>query len=178
MQASKVVSYRTLKAVVVSLFWDLMTKEKQIRTHIYNRWNVKQTIFNASLEDSMNLVIEVYQNFIWGFQWKRLWGKDFRIYYNAVYPISNLPFKYSAWFSKFSVFLYENKSHKWCFIRLGFVGFIGYLIDLTKIKNQSILSYYYFKKNLEAYRQLADYSIEDWYGKESKRYKESLDQEV
>lgn len=61
---------------------------------------------------------------------------------------------------------------------LGFVGFAGYLIDLTKIKNQSILSYYYFKKYLEDYRQLPDYSIEDWYGKESKRYKESLDQEV
>lgn len=29
---------------------------------------------------------------------------------------------------------------------LGFVGFAGYLIDLTKIKNQSILSYYYYKK--------------------------------
>ena len=29
---------------------------------------------------------------------------------------------------------------------LGFVGFVGYLIDLTKIKNQSILSYYYFNK--------------------------------
>lgn len=61
---------------------------------------------------------------------------------------------------------------------LGFVGFAAYLIDLTKIKNQSILSYYYFKKYLEDYRQLSDYSIEDWYGKESKRYKESLDQEV
>lgn len=64
------------------------------------------------------------------------------------------------------------------FFGLGFVGFVGYLIDLTKIKNQSILSYYYFKKYLEDYRQLSDYSIEEWYGKESKRYKESLDQEV
>ena len=33
---------------------------------------------------------------------------------------------------------------------------------------------YYLKKYLEDYRQLSDYSIEEWYGKKSKMYKESL----
>lgn len=33
---------------------------------------------------------------------------------------------------------------------------------------------YYLKKYLEDYRQLTDYSIEEWYGKKSKMYKESL----
>lgn len=33
---------------------------------------------------------------------------------------------------------------------------------------------YYLQKYLEDYRQLTDYSIEDWYGKKSKMYKESL----
>ncbi len=33
---------------------------------------------------------------------------------------------------------------------------------------------YYLQKYLEDYRQLSDYSIEEWYGKKSKMYKESL----
>lgn len=55
-----------------------------------------------------------------------------------------------------------------------FVPFLYFLYVLSVNNFQG----YYLKKYLEDYRQLSDYSIEDWYGKESKRYKESLDQEV
>ncbi|QLB52990.1 hypothetical protein FFV08_10540 [Streptococcus sanguinis] len=36
---------------------------------------------------------------------------------------------------------------------------------------------YYLQKYLEDYRQLSGYSVEEWYGKDSQRYKESLNQE-
>ena len=55
-----------------------------------------------------------------------------------------------------------------------FVPFLYFLYVLSVNNFQG----YYLKKYLEDYRQLSDYSIEEWYGKESKRYKESLDQEV
>ena len=35
---------------------------------------------------------------------------------------------------------------------------------------------YYLQKYLEDYRKLSGYSIEEWYGKDSQRYKESLNQ--
>ena len=140
---------------------------------------MKQTIFNASLEESMNLVTDQYiKTSFEAFKEKGYEGK-----------ISGFITKQSILFLIFLLSIWiDSQNLQFLFMKvslingvlfgLGFVGFAAYLIDLTKIKNQSILSYYYFKKNLEAYRQLADYSIEDWCGKESKRYKESLDQEV
>ncbi|HFI0265402.1 TPA: hypothetical protein ACGOU9_001843 [Streptococcus suis] len=38
----------------------------------------------------------------------------------------------------------------------------------------SCIEGYYLEKYSEDYRQLSGYSVEDWYGKKSKRYKESL----
>ncbi|CEL89492.1 conserved protein of unknown function [Streptococcus sanguinis] len=35
---------------------------------------------------------------------------------------------------------------------------------------------YYLQKYLEDYRQLSGYSVKEWYGKGSQRYKESLNQ--
>lgn len=140
---------------------------------------MKQTIFNASLEESMNLVTDQYiKTSFEAFKEKGYEGK-----------ISGFITKQSILFLIFLLSIWiDSQNLQFLFMKvslingvlfgLGFVGFAAYLIDLTKIKNQSILSYYYFKKYLEDYRQLSDYSIEDWYGKESKRYKESLDQEV
>ena len=140
---------------------------------------MKQTIFNASLEESMNLVTDQYiKTSFEAFKEKGYEGK-----------ISGFITKQSILFLIFLLSIWiDSQNLQFLFMKvslingvlfgLGFVGFAAYLIDLTKIKNQSILSYYYFKKYLEDYRQLSDYSIEDWCGKESKRYKESLDQEV
>ncbi|HEM4667725.1 TPA: hypothetical protein U1047_001312 [Streptococcus suis] len=38
----------------------------------------------------------------------------------------------------------------------------------------SCIEGYYLEKYSEDYRQLSGYSVEDWYGKKSRRYKESL----
>ena len=282
---------------------------------------MKQTIFNASLEESMNLVTDQYiKTSFEDFNEKGYEGKLLGII--TMQFILFLIFLFSIWVDSQNLqFLFMKVGLiNGAFFGLGFVGFVGYLIDLTKIKNQSILSYccfnkwvnfmifllglqcivigiagagtiigmilsgalytvafilyfirlfqnfqkntleilyqestysnrgadfldrfvvfakrygglilflivifriffpnsdliqqndtfrsifvainpiifvpflyflyvlsvnnfqgYYLKKYLEDYRQLSDYSIEDWYGKESKRYKESLDQEV
>lgn len=282
---------------------------------------MKQTIFNASLEESMNLVTDQYiKTSFEDFKEKGYEGK--LLGFITMQFILFLIFLFSIWIDSQNLqFLFMKVSLiNGALFGLGFVGFAGYLIDLTKIKNQSILSYYYFnvwsnfmifllclqclvigiagagtiigmilsgalytvafilyfirlfqnfqkntfeilyqestysnrgadfldrfvvfakrygglilflivifriffpnsdliqqngtfrsifvainpiifvpflyflyvlsvnnfqgyylKKYLEAYRQLSDYSIEDWYGKESKRFKESLDQEV
>lgn len=76
-----------------------------------------------------------------------------------------------------SDFIQQNGTLHSIFIAINpilFVPFLYFLYVLSVNNSQG----YYLKKYLEDYRQLSDYSIEEWYGKESKRYKESLDQEV
>ena len=71
----------------------------------------------------------------------------------------------------------QNDTFRSIFVAINPIIFVPFLYFLYVLSVNNFQGYY-LKKYLEDYRQLSDYSIEDWYGKESKRYKESLDQEV
>lgn len=106
---------------------------------------MKQTIFNASLEESMNLVTDQYiKTSFEDFNEKGYEGKLLGII--TMQFILFLIFLFSIWVDSQNLqFLFMKVGLiNGAFFGLGFVGFAGYLIDLTKIKNQSILSYYYF----------------------------------
>ena len=106
---------------------------------------MKQTIFNASLEESMNLVTNQYiKTSFEDFNEKGYEGKLLGII--TMQFILFLIFLFSIWIDSQNLqFLFMKVSLiNGALFGLGFVGFAGYLIDLTKIKNQSILSYYYF----------------------------------
>lgn len=108
---------------------------------------MKQTIFNASLEESMNLVTDQYiKTSFEDFNEKGYEGKLLGII--TMQFILFLFFLFSIWVDSQNLqFLFMKVGLiNGAFFGLGFVGFVGYLIDLTKIKNQSILSYYYFNK--------------------------------
>ena len=108
---------------------------------------MKQTIFNASLEESMNLVTDQYiKTSFEDFNEKGYEGKLLGII--TMQFILFLIFLFSIWVDSQNLqFLFMKVSLiNGALFGLGFVGFAGYLIDLTKIKNQSILSYYYFNK--------------------------------
>ena len=76
-----------------------------------------------------------------------------------------------------SDFIQQNGTLRSIFIAINPILSVPFLYFLYALSVNNFQGYY-LKKYLEDYRQLSDYSIEDWYGKESKRYKESLDQEV
>lgn len=106
---------------------------------------MKQTIFNASLEESMNLVTDQYiKTSFEDFNEKGYEGK--LLGFITMQFILFLIFLFSIWVDSQNLqFLFMKVSLiNGALFGLGFVGFAGYLIDLTKIKNQSILSYYYF----------------------------------
>lgn len=106
---------------------------------------MKQTIFNASLEESMNLVTDQYiKTSFEDFNEKGYEGK--LLGFITMQFILFLIFLFSIWIDSQNLqFLFMKVSLiNGALFGLGFVGFAGYLIDLTKIKNQSILSYYYF----------------------------------
>nr|WP_288931474.1 hypothetical protein [uncultured Streptococcus sp.] len=106
---------------------------------------MKQTIFNASLEESMNLVTDQYiKTSFEDFNEKGYEGK--LLGFVTIQFILFLIFLFSIWVDSQNLqFLFMKVSLiNGALLGLGFVGFVGYLIDLTKIKNQSILSYYYF----------------------------------
>lgn len=108
---------------------------------------MKQTIFNASLEESMNLVTDQYiKTSFEDFNEKGYEGKLLGII--TMQFILFLIFLFSIWVDSQNLqFLFMKVSLiNGAFFGLGFVGFVGYIIDLTKIKNQSILSYYYYNK--------------------------------
>ena len=108
---------------------------------------MKQTIFNASLEESMNLVTDQYiKTSFEDFKEKGYEGKLLGII--TMQFILFLFFLFSIWVDSQNLqFLFMKVSLiNGAFFGLGFVGFVGYIIDLTKIKNQSILSYYYYNK--------------------------------
>ena len=108
---------------------------------------MKQTIFNASLEESMNLVTDQYiKTSFEDFNEKGYEGKLLGII--TMQFILFLIFLFSIWVDSQNLqFLFMKVGLiNGAFLGLGFVGFVGYLIDLTKIKNQSILSYYYYNK--------------------------------
>ena len=108
---------------------------------------MKQTIFNASLEESMNLVTDQYiKTSFEDFNEKGYEGKLLGII--TMQFILFLIFLFSIWVDSQNLqFLFMKVGLiNGAFLGLGFVGFVGYIIDLTKIKNQSILSYYYFNK--------------------------------
>ena len=108
---------------------------------------MKQTIFNASLEESMNLVTDQYiKTSFEDFNEKGYEGKLLGII--TMQFILFLIFLFSIWIDSQNLqFLFMKVSLiNGALFGLGFVGFVGYIIDLTKIKNQSILSYYYFNK--------------------------------
>ena len=108
---------------------------------------MKQTIFNASLEESMNLVTDQYiKTSFEDFNEKGYEGK--LLGFITMQFILFLIFLFSIWIDSQNLqFLFMKVSLiNGALFGLGFVGFAGYLIDLTKIKNQSILSYYYFNK--------------------------------
>ena len=106
---------------------------------------MKQTIFNASLEESMNLVTDQYiKTSFEDFNENGYEGK--LLGFVTIQFILFLIFLFSIWVDSQNLqFLFMKVSLiNGTLFGLGFVGFAGYLIDLTKIKNQSILSYYYF----------------------------------
>ncbi|WP_454386280.1 hypothetical protein [Streptococcus sp. Marseille-Q8145] len=106
---------------------------------------MKQTIFNASLEESMNLVTDQYiKTSFEDFNEKGYEGK--LLGFVTIQFILFLIFLFSIWVDSQNLqFLFMKVSLiNGALFGLGFVGFAGYLIDLTKIKNQSTLSYYYF----------------------------------
>ena len=108
---------------------------------------MKQTIFNASLEESMNLVTDQYiKTSFEDFNEKGYEGKLLGII--TMQFILFLIFLFSIWVDSQNLqFLFMKVSLiNGALFGLGFVGFVGYIIDLTKIKNQSILSYYYYNK--------------------------------
>ena len=108
---------------------------------------MKQTIFNASLEESMNLVTDQYiKTSFEDFNEKGYEGK--LLGFVTIQFILFLFFLFSIWVDSQNLqFLFMKVGLiNGAFLGLGFVGFVGYLIDLTKIKNQSILSYYYYNK--------------------------------
>lgn len=108
---------------------------------------MKQKIFNASLEESMNLVTDQYiKTSFEDFNEKGYEGKLLGII--TMQFILFLIFLFSIWVDSQNLqFLFMKVGLiNGAFFGLGFVGFVGYLIDLTKIKNQSILSYYCFNK--------------------------------
>lgn len=108
---------------------------------------MKQTIFNASLEESMNLVTDQYiKTSFEDFNEKGYEGK--LLGFITIQFILFLIFLFSIWVDSQNLqFLFMKVSLiNGAFFGLGFVGFVGYIIDLTKIKNQSILSYYYYNK--------------------------------
>jgi len=108
---------------------------------------MKQTIFNASLEESMNLVTDQYIKASFeDFNEKGYEGK--LLGFVTIQFILFLIFLFSIWVDSQNLqFLFMKVGLiNGAFFGLGFVGFVGYLIDLTKIKNQSILSYYYYNK--------------------------------
>ncbi|WP_314828758.1 hypothetical protein [Streptococcus cristatus] len=108
---------------------------------------MKQTIFNASLEESMNLVTDQYIKASFeDFNEKGYEGKLLGII--TMQFILFLIFLFSIWVDSQNLqFLFMKVGLiNGAFFGLGFVGFVGYIIDLTKIKNQSILSYYYYNK--------------------------------
>ena len=108
---------------------------------------MKQTIFNASLEESMNLVTDQYiKTSFEDFNEKGYEGK--LLGFVTIQFILFLIFLFSIWVDSQNLqFLFMKVGLiNGAFFGLGFVGFVGYIIDLTKIKNQSILSYYYFNK--------------------------------
>lgn len=108
---------------------------------------MKQTIFNASLEERMNLVTDQYiKTSFEDFNEKGYEGKLLGII--TMQFILFLIFLFSIWVDSQNLqFLFMKVGLiNGAFLGLGFVGFVGYIIDLTKIKNQSILSYYYFNK--------------------------------
>ena len=108
---------------------------------------MKQTIFNASLEESMNLVTDQYiKTSFEDFNEKGYEGK--LLGFITMQFILFLIFLFSIWVDSQNLqFLFMKVGLiNGAFFGLGFVGFVGYLIDLTKIKNQSILSYYCFNK--------------------------------
>ena len=108
---------------------------------------MKQTIFNASLEESMNLVTDQYiKTSFEDFNEKGYEGKLLGII--TIQFILFLIFLFSIWVDSQNLQFLIMKVGliNGAFFGLGFVGFVGYLIDLTKIKNQSILSYYCFNK--------------------------------
>lgn len=108
---------------------------------------MKQTIFNASLEESMNLVTDQYiKTSFEDFKEKGYEGK--LLGFITMQFILFLIFLLSIWVDSQNLqFLFMKVSLiNGALLGLGFVGFVGYLIDLTKIKNQSILSHYYFNK--------------------------------
>ena len=108
---------------------------------------MKQTIFNASLEESMNLVTDQYiKTSFEDFNEKGYEGKLLGII--TMQFILFLIFLFSIWVDSQNLqFLFMKVGLiNGAFFGLGFVWFVGYIIDLTKIKNQSILSYYYFNK--------------------------------
>lgn len=110
---------------------------------------MKQTIFNASLEESMNLVTDQYiKTSFEDFNEKGYEGKLLGII--TMQFILFLIFLFSIWVDSQNLqFLFMKVGLiNGAFFGLGFVGFVGYLIDLTKIKNQSILSYYYYNKRV------------------------------
>lgn len=108
---------------------------------------MKQTIFNASLEESMNLVTDQYiKTSFEDFNEKGYEGKLLGII--TMQFILFLIFLFSIWVDSQNLqFLFMKVGLiNGAFLGLGFVGFVGYIIDLTKIKNQSILSYYCYNK--------------------------------
>ena len=108
---------------------------------------MKQTIFNASLEESMNLVTDKYiQTAMEDINEKGYWRK-------IIGGLTTLFFMFlMSWLGgavdTLHVRFYFLKVSVWMAILLGLgvLFFVIYIKDILKIKNNRVLSYYYYNK--------------------------------
>ncbi|MGT2763677.1 hypothetical protein [Streptococcus intermedius] len=110
---------------------------------------MKQTIFNASLEESMNLVTDKYiQTAMEDINEKGYWRK-------IIGGLTTLFFMFLMYWlgvavDTLHVRFYFLKVSVWMAILLGLgvLFFVIYIKDILKIKNNRVLSYYYYYKNM------------------------------
>ncbi|MGT2779549.1 hypothetical protein [Streptococcus intermedius] len=110
---------------------------------------MKQTIFNASLEESMNLVTDKYiQTAMEDINEKGYWRK-------IIGELTTLFFMFLMYWlgvavDTLHVRFYFLKVSVWMAILLGLgvLFFVIYIKDILKIKNNRVLSYYYYYKNM------------------------------
>ncbi|RSJ13688.1 hypothetical protein [Streptococcus intermedius] len=108
---------------------------------------MKQTIFNASLEESMNLVTDKYiQTAMEDINEKGYWRK-------IIGGLTTLFFMFLMYWlgvavDTLHVRFYFLKVSVWMAILLGLgvLFFVIYIKDILKIKNNRVLSYYYYNK--------------------------------
>ena len=108
---------------------------------------MKQTIFNASLEESMNLVTDKYiKTSLEDFNEKGYGKKILGFFTMQFFLFLFFLLSISLGSKKLQFFSLNIGLINGIVFCLGFIILFSYLNDVRKIKNQSVLSYYYFNK--------------------------------